>query len=112
DVCKRFAIKDFPTFLFFQQGLMYEYMGARTVADFERFIDGGYKDATGILIPNPPSISNTIQDGLKALSLHLRDSFTNRSLAFFILVLVVVNIVIFRSCFKFRRHSIHDKKVD
>ena len=54
DVGTRFAIKGFPTILFFAGRKMYTYNGARDVDSFIKYVTGGYLSGEGQTVPPPP----------------------------------------------------------
>eukprot|EP00341_Mesodinium_pulex_P009414 CAMPEP_0116924000 /NCGR_PEP_ID=MMETSP0467-20121206/23232_1 /TAXON_ID=283647 /ORGANISM="Mesodinium pulex, Strain SPMC105" /LENGTH=136 /DNA_ID=CAMNT_0004602709 /DNA_START=32 /DNA_END=442 /DNA_ORIENTATION=- len=47
DLGTRFDIKGFPTIKFFNGGLVFDYKGSRSVADFKKFATEGYASAEG-----------------------------------------------------------------
>lgn len=53
----RFEIKGFPTIKFFHEGEVFPYKGARSVAAFETYVKGGYKEVGGEQTPDQPEWS-------------------------------------------------------
>lgn len=64
---KRFGVRGYPTLLFFHQGQVFKYSGARNVEELARFARGGYKKETGELVPAPPSLLNLVLDHAKLI---------------------------------------------
>lgn len=64
---KRFGIRGFPTLLFFHQGHVYKYAGARNVEELASFARSGYKAATSEPVPAPPSLVNFVLDHAKLI---------------------------------------------
>ncbi|TYZ60643.1 hypothetical protein PybrP1_004901 [[Pythium] brassicae (nom. inval.)] len=64
---KRFGIRGFPTLLFFHQGQVFKYAGARNVEELASFARGGYKSGTGEPVPAPPSLVNFVLDHAKLI---------------------------------------------
>lgn len=59
----RFEIHGFPTIKFLLNGKVYNYQKERTVADFTKFVEGGYKEIENpSVLPPPPPIWKQIQD--------------------------------------------------
>eukprot|EP00306_Pavlova_sp_CCMP459_P012658 CAMPEP_0185192376 /NCGR_PEP_ID=MMETSP1140-20130426/18238_1 /TAXON_ID=298111 /ORGANISM="Pavlova sp., Strain CCMP459" /LENGTH=328 /DNA_ID=CAMNT_0027759121 /DNA_START=39 /DNA_END=1023 /DNA_ORIENTATION=+ len=56
----RFKVRGFPTLIYFADGQMYKYKGARTVDDFETFLRGAYKDAEAGALPPMPSLKERL----------------------------------------------------
>ncbi|CDJ43169.1 thioredoxin, putative [Eimeria tenella] len=72
---RRFGIRGFPTLLYFKDGQMYNYSGARTVDDLYTFATGGWKQTTGKPIPPVVSWFDLTKDEILVAFQQLRDVF-------------------------------------
>ena len=54
----RFELKGFPTLKFFSGGKVYAYAGARNADAFEKFLSGGYKEATSTTLTAPSATAS------------------------------------------------------
>eukprot|EP00923_Selenidium_pygospionis_P000952 GHVN01001463.1.p3 GENE.GHVN01001463.1~~GHVN01001463.1.p3 ORF type:complete len:222 (-),score=25.91 GHVN01001463.1:5794-6459(-) len=54
-LAQRFAIKSYPTLLFFHNGKMYKYTGERSFDSLVAFAKHGYHDQEGTPVPQPES---------------------------------------------------------
>jgi len=57
NVASRFNIRGFPTIKLFKDKKVYDYRGARTIADFATFAESGYSSAQGADIPPPGTVA-------------------------------------------------------
>lgn len=73
---QRFAVAGFPTLLVIDQGMYYDYSGARTLSAMKDFVMTGYKNATGAPINMVDIENNDIQVLTDATFEHLTQAST------------------------------------
>lgn len=55
ETAERFKLKGYPTLIYFQRGMYYEYTGSRDLVSLQNFVSGGFEAVTPVKVPQPPS---------------------------------------------------------
>lgn len=67
DLGQRHSVRGYPTLILFKDGEMTTYKGPRELADFEKFLAGGYASLPAKPKPTPPSAASKAKAQLVAL---------------------------------------------